>query len=157
MTRTKELQKLWWDWLSTSERLLRMLGDQTRALVRRDVATIEAMQPDLDTMLARMRSIDESAVASARKLAEALGAEPNLRGLVGALPQAEAQQVQGLANRVAAAARTVDETIVRNRALIQNELEYIHGTAAIITKVATESQGKYAPKTKGAVLVDQAA
>ena len=44
----------------------------------------------LDAMLDRMKKIDEQAAASARRLADGLGVEPNLRGLVGALEKAEA-------------------------------------------------------------------
>ncbi len=157
MTRTRELQRHWWDWLSTSERLLRWLNEQTRALIRRDVPTVESLQTNLDEMIAKMQQIDDRAVASVLKLAEELGVEPNLRGLSGALPKAEAQQIQGLANRIKAASQTIDTTMERNRRLIENELDFMHATAAIVMKAATESEGRFASQAATPVLVDQAA
>lgn len=157
MQKTKELQRLWWDWLGTSERLLRSLAEQTAALTLRDVARVERIQPELDSMLERMKKIDELAATSARRLAEELGAEPSLRGLVGALQRAEAQSVQGLANRVKAAATNVSEALERNRRLIDNELTYVTGTLALIAKVANEHDNKYGTSPQQAVLLDQVA
>lgn len=156
--RTRELQTLWWDWLSTSERLLRSLHEQTAALTLRDVARVERIQPELDSLLDRVQKIDERAAACARKLAEELGTEPSLRGLVRALDKAEAQQVQSIANRVLVAARNVQAVLDKNRALIENEMTYINGTLTLIAKTASEAQGPYKQATdRAAVLVDQAA
>lgn len=155
--KTRELQTLWWDWLSTSERLLRSLHEQTAAVTLRDVARVERIQPELDAMMSRIREIDEQAVAHAKALAESMGAEPTLRGLVGALEKAEAQQVQGLANRVTVAARNVQEVVSKNRALINNEMTYINGTLTLIAKAAVETKSPYRRRGASAVLVDQAA
>src|SRR5882724_6734593 len=107
--KTRELQTLWWDWLGTSERLLRSLHEQTAAVTLRDVARVERIQPELDVLRERVKAIDESAAACAKKLAEEMGTEPSLRGLASALDKAEAQQLQGLANRVLVAARNLQE------------------------------------------------
>lgn len=155
--KTKDLQRLWWDWLGTSERLLRSLGEQTRALTARDVAAVESIQPELETMLARMRTIDDQAAASAARLAEALGTEPTLRGLLGALDGVEAQQVQAIANRVRTVARNVEEALDRNRALIENELTYINGTLALIARAASERQGAFGPGGSETVILDRVA
>lgn len=156
--KTRKLQQHWWDWLSTAERLQRSLNEQTQALVRRDVAQIERLQPELDSMLDHMRSIDEEAAAVAKKLAEELGAEPNLRGLVAVLPKAEALQVSSISNRVKAAAANVAASLDKNRKLIDNELLYVGGTLALIAKAAQEQQCQYGSgPEKGAVLVDQVA
>jgi len=157
MIRTKDLQRLWWDWLGTSERLLRSLDDQTRALIVRDVARIESLQPELDTMLSRMKIIDDQAAASAAKLAEALDTEPTLRGLLGALETAEAQQVQAIANRVRIVARNVEEILDKNRALIENELTYVNGTLALIAKASTEREGQFGRGGAEAVILDRVA
>ncbi|MBS1717596.1 MAG: flagellar export chaperone FlgN [Armatimonadetes bacterium] len=154
---TRELQTLWWDWLGTSERLLRSLYEQTAALTLRDVARVERIQPELDAMTARMKSIDEQAAACAKKLAGELGCEPNLRSLVLALDKAEAQQVQGLANRVKVAARNVQTVIEKNRKLIENEMTYINGTLTLIARAAVESEGRFGNAGTGGVLVNQAA
>jgi hypothetical protein len=148
---------MWWDWLSTSERLLRSLYEQTAALTLRDVSRVERIQPELDQMLERVQSLDEQAATCARRLAEELGAEPNLRGLVRVLDKAEAQQLQGLANRVTIAARNVQDVLTKNRTLIENEAMYINGTLTLIAKAAVESAGPFNSKTSSAVLVDQAA
>jgi hypothetical protein len=155
--KTRELQTLWWDWLGTSERLLRSLYEQTAALTLRDVARVERIQPDLDSLLTRMKELDENAAACAKRLAEELGAEPSLRGLVCVLEKAEAQQLQGLANRVTVVARNVESVLAKNRALIENEMTYINGTLTLIAKAATESGGRYRRQATAAVLVDQAA
>jgi len=156
--RTRELQTLWWDWLSTSERLLRSLHEQTAALTLRDVARVERIQPELDSLLDRVKQIDERAATCARKLAEELDTEPSLRGLVRVLDKAEAQQVQAIANRVTVAARNVQAVLDKNRALIENEMTYINGTLTLIAKTATEAQGPYKQSPdRAAVLVDHAA
>jgi len=49
--------------------------------------------------------------------------------------------------------RNVQEVIDRNRALIENELEYVNGTMAVVNRVAHEQQGPYAGKSKDANLV----
>lgn len=155
--KTRELQTLWWDWLSTSERLLRSLYEQTAALTLRDVARVERIQPELDTLLARVASIDEQAAACAKRLAEELETEPSLRGLVRVLEKAEAQQLQGLANRVMVAARNVEKVLAKNRALIENEMTYINGTLTLIAKATVEAEGPFKQGKPAPVLIDQAA
>jgi hypothetical protein len=156
--KTRELQTLWWDWLGTSERLLRSLYEQTAALTLRDVARVERIQPEIDGMMSHLRDLDGKAVACATKLAEEMETEPSLRGLVCVLDKAEAQQLQGLGNRVTVAARNVQDVLSRNRTLIENEMTYINGTLTLIAKAAVESAGPFAKKSAPtAVLVDQAA
>jgi len=155
--KTRQLQTYWWDWLGTSERLLRCLHEQTAALTLRDVARIERIQPDLDGLIARMREIDGDAATCAKKLAEDMGTEPNLRSLVQVLEKAEAQQVQSIANRVKVAAHHIDGVMKKNRALIENELSYVNGTLTLIVKTANEAKGPYEHASQGAVLMDRAA
>jgi hypothetical protein len=157
MNKTRELQTLWWDWLGTSERLLRSLSEQRTALVQRDLTTVERLQPELDAMMERMKSIDDLAAASASKLAEDLGAHPSLRGLTDVLPEAEAQMVRTLANRVRAAATTLSERLDTNRKLISNELTYVNGSLALIAKAAHDERNRYGNVATPAVLIDQAA
>lgn len=155
--KTRELQTQWWDWLSTSERLLRSLHEQTAALTLRDVARVERIQPELDTLLETIRAIDDKAAACACRLAEEFGVEPNLRGLASALEKAEAQQVQSMANRITVVARNVQDVIAKNRKLIESEMAYVNGTLSLVAKAATEANGPYQPSPHSAVLVDQAA
>ena len=155
--KTKQLQTYWWDWLSTSERLLRVLHEQTAALTLRDVERIQRLQPDLDALLQLMKEIDDNAATCAKTLAEELGTEPNLRSLVNVLDKAEAQQVQSIANRVKVAANHVEGVMAKNRGLIENELTYVNGTLTLIAKVASEAKGPYERVSPGAVLLDRAA
>lgn len=150
---TKQLQTLWWDWLSTAERLLLSLHEQTAALTLRKVERLEEIQPEIDGLLTRMTEIDNQAVASARGLAEEYGVEPDLRSLVGALEKAEAQEVQAIANRVIVVGRNVQEVIDRNRTLIENELQFVNGTLAVVGRIAIEQQGPYAGNAKAHNLV----
>lgn len=155
--KTRELQRLWWDWLGTSERLLRSLNELTLALMGRDVARIESLQPELETMMGRMRWIDDQAAACAAKLAEGMGVEPTLRGLTHVLPETEAQQLNTIANRVRIVAANVEEVLDRNRTLLENELTYVGGTLALIAKAVTEQQGRFGHQTAEPVLLDQVA
>ncbi len=141
--KTKQLEQLWWDWLSTAERLLRSLHEQTAALTLRQVDRVQRIQPELEHLLELMSSIDDKAVDCAKELAEELGAEPNLRSLVQSLEKAEAQHLQSVANRVIVVGRNVQEVLAKNRALVENELEYVNGTLALVAKAATDQQGPY--------------
>lgn len=156
--KTKQLQTHWWDWLSTAERLLLSLHEQTASLTLRRVERIEQIQPEIESMMAKMKDIDDKAVASAKGLAEEFGCEPDLRSLLGALEKAEAQEVQAIANRVIVVGRNVQEIIDRNRALIENELEFVNGTIAIVDRAARGQQGPYVGKSRAAnLLMDQVA
>jgi hypothetical protein len=155
--KTRELQRLWWDWLGTSERLLRSLAEQKAALTLRDLSRVERIQPELRTMMDRMKAIDELAAASSKRLAEGLGVKPSLRSLLGALDEAEARQLGALARRVEVAAANVQEAMGANKALIQSELTYVNGTLALIAKAAQHHEGPFASRQESPVLVDQAA
>lgn len=156
--KTKELQRLWWDWLSTSERLLSSLHEQTAALTLRQVDRVERIQPELDLLMSKMAAIDDAAVGYAKGLADECGCEPNLRSLVTHLEKKEGEEVQALANRVIVAGRNVQNVIAKNKALIENELEYVNGTLTVIVRESQDSQGPYKPKASQAtVLMNQAA
>lgn len=157
--KSRELQTLWGDWLGTSERLLRSLHEQTAAVTLRDIERVQRIQPDLEQLMGRMQQIDQEALTCAKRLAEDLGAEPNLRGLVSVLDKTEAQQVQGIANKVTAAAQNVSDVVKKNRKLIDNEMVYINGTLTLIAKVTTSRRGPYRGRASAtaAVLVDAAA
>lgn len=155
---TKELQRLWWDWLSTSERLLSTLHEQTAALTMRQVERLEKLQPELDLLMSKMDAIDTHASECAKAMAETLDCEPNLRALVVALGKSEGEEVQAIANRVIVAGRNVQKVIDKNRALIENELEFVNGTMTLIAREAVEAQGPYQGKRSQAnVLMNQAA
>jgi predicted membrane chloride channel (bestrophin family) len=155
--KTRDLQQLWWDWLGTSERLLRSLYEQTAALTLRDVARVERIQPELDQMLAKLRELDAQAVTLAHKLAGDLETEPNLRSLASVLEKAEAQALMGLGNRVTVAARNVQDVLKKNRTLIENEMNYINGSMTLVAKAAVQAQGPFNSSKPDSILVDQAA
>lgn len=155
--KTRELQSLWWDWLSTSEKLLRALHEQTVAVTLRDVNRVEKIQVELESLTERVHAIDEQALACAQRLATELGVEPNLRSLVQVLDKAEGQQLHGLANKVVVASRHVQEVVAKNRKLIENEMTYINGTLTLIAKAAVETKSPYSKRPERSILVDQAA
>jgi hypothetical protein len=156
--KSRELQRAFWDWLSTAERLNRSLAEQQAALQLRDVARVESIQPELEMLSNRMREIDQTAAASTESLAEQLGTRANVRSIVEALNPAEARQVEALSRRVEVVASNLEERSMRNRKLIENELTYVGGTLALIAQAAQEQQGAFAPTTTvGPVLVDQVA
>jgi len=141
--KNKQLEQLWWDWLSTAERLLRSLHEQTAALTLRQTERVQKIQPELDNLMNLMDEIDEKAVVCAKELAEELGTEANLRSLAQMLEKADAQQLQSVANRVIVVGRNVQTIVAKNRALIENELEYVNGTMALVAKAASDQQGPY--------------
>ena len=155
---TRELATLWWDWLSTAERLIHTLHEQTAALTLRQVERVENLQPELDSLMARMQDIDGQAVACAKRLAEDLGCEPNLRSLVSALEKAEAQDIQSVANRVIVVGRNVQQIIAKNKTLVENELEYVNGTIALVAREALEQRAGYEKANpESSVLLNQVA
>lgn len=156
--KSTELQVLWNDWLGTSDKLTRILHEQTVALTLRDVARVERIQPELDGLMEKMHEIDGRAATCAKELAEGLETEPNLRGLVQVLEKTEAQQVQALANKVIVQARKVNELVEKNKTLIGNELVYVNGSLTLIAKAVQKNERPMAKMpTRAAVLIDQAA
>lgn len=155
--KTRELQGRWNDWLKASDELLLILHEQTAAVTLRDVSRVERLQPKLDDQLARIAGIDAQAVDQARRLAETLGTEPTLRGIVEGLDRSEGQALHALANRVTMASRKVQSTIEKNRALLENEMTYVNGTLTLIAKAAGCPPTPYRRRSTGPVLMDAAA
>jgi len=158
MTQTRNLQTLWWDWIGTSERLVRALHEQTAAIMLRDIERLEELQPDIERLMESLREADERAAEAAQRLAEDLGAtKPGLRGLLERIEDAtEAEQLQALANRVRVAAQTIQGLVRKNEALIENELAYIGGTFHLLAQSA-QQKGPYQTADRAAVLMDEVA
>lgn len=156
--KSRDLQRHYWDWLSTGERLLRSLSEQSIALTRRDIGRVELLQPELDRLAERMSEIDKTAAEATKKLAGALGTEPKLRSIVASLKESEAQQLNALAERVRVVAQNLENSAAHNRRLMTSELEYISGTVALISQAVRDEQREYAPPAMDApVLVNQVA
>jgi len=155
--KSRDLQRIWWDWLSTAERINRTLAEQTAALTLREVGRIESIQEDIASQSLVLNDIDKKAVAATQELAGELGVMPGLRSIVEALSPAEARQVESLAKRVEIVGANLKERLDRNRKLIESELTYVGGTLALIAKVAQEQQTSFAVAQVGAVLMDQVA
>lgn len=158
MTQTQNLQTIWWEWIGASERLMRSLHEQTAAIMLRDVDRVQELQPEIERMLQALRDIDERASNEARRLAETYGAEPTFRGLTEALPDMkEKEQLIALANRVRAAAQTIQGLVRKNQALIENELAYVAGTLHLLAQSAQKEQSPFRESVHAAVLLDEVA
>jgi hypothetical protein len=158
--KSRQLLSLWSDWLSTSERLLRCLHEQTVAVTLRDVPRVERLQPELDELTEMLRGIDVQALSEAKRLAEEQGASaPSLRGLVSVLEKTEAAQVQLTANKVLSASQNIQDVVSKNRKLFESEMTYINGTLTLIAKAAVSGKGPYRTRRSNStsVLVDAAA
>lgn len=158
--KSRQLLTLWSEWLSTSEKLLRCLHEQTVAVTLRDVPRVEKLQPELDDLTESIRYIDGKALAEAKRLAEELGASlPSLRGLVSVLDKTEAAQVQLTANKVLSASQNIQDVVSKNRRLFESEMTYINGTLTLIAKAAVSTKGPYRTRktVSNSVLVDAAA
>ena len=158
--KSRQLQILWSDWLSTSEQLLRCLHEQTVAVTLRDVPRVERLQPELEQLTEMIRVTDSQALAEAKRLAEEMGASTlSLRGLVSVLEKTEAAQVQLTANKVLSASQNIQDVVFKNRKLFESEMTYINGTLTLIAKAAVSGKGPYRTRKNSStsVLVDAAA
>lgn len=158
--KSKTLLNLWTEWLSTSEKLLRCLHEQTAAVTLRDVARVERLQPELEMFTNKLREIDTKAVTEAQRLAEELNAQvTNLRGLVDVLDKNEGAQVQLTANKIVIAAQTIKDVNAKNKKLIESEMNYINGTFTLIAKAGADKKGPYRTRksNENSILVDSAA
>ncbi len=158
--KSRQLLTLWSDWLTTSERLLRCLHEQTVAVTLRDVPRVERLQPELDDYTEMIRVTDSQALNEAKRLADELGASTlSLRGLVAVLDKTEAAQVQQTANKVLSASQNIQDVVYKNRKLFESEMTYINGTLTLIAKAAVTGKGPYKTRKNSStsVLVDAAA
>lgn len=155
--KSKEIQRHYWDLLSTSERLLRSLAEQSAALTLHDTHRVESIQPELEMLLGRLQTIDEKVAISIQALAASLGVHPTMRSIVEKLNSAEARQVEALSNRVLTVSKNVKEKMAMNRRLIESELEYMAGTMAIVAHAVQENQGKFAVASGGNLTLNQVA
>ncbi|MGH2639552.1 MAG: flagellar export chaperone FlgN [Rhabdochlamydiaceae bacterium] len=149
--KTRQLQTLWWDWLATEDRLLHSLHEQTAAVVLRDVDRVNRIQPEIESLVQKIIEIDESAVVCIKSLAGQFECEAHVRSIVQTLEKVEAQQLQGLANRVAVAARNLQALLAKNRALLESEMNYINGTLTLLARTATEHKSPYSMPGKAVV------
>jgi hypothetical protein len=156
---TKPLITLWTEWLSESEKLITLLHEQTVGVTMRDVGRVELLQPQLEIQTARVRDVDERALAEAHRLAESLGCAPNVRSLVSVLDKNEAATVQMTVNKVLTNVQRVQELTEKNRKLIESEMTYINGTLTLIAKAAAPTKGPYRSRqgSSKSILVDAAA
>jgi hypothetical protein len=158
--KSRQLLNMWTEWLTTSERMLRCLHEQTVAVTLRDVQRVERLQPELDELTEMIRIIDSKALTEAKWLAEVLGATTlSLRGLVSVLEKTEAAQVQLMANKVMSASQNIQDVVYKNRKLFESEMAYINGTITLIAKAAVSGKGPYRTRKNNSVsvLVDAAA
>jgi ribonuclease HII len=159
--KSKALINYWTEWLSTSEKFLRILHEQTVAITLRDVARVERLQPDLEIYTKEIQKFDSKALSEAKRLAEELGATPNsLRSLVSVLDKSEGANLQLTANKVLATSQKIQEVISKNRKLMESEMTYINGTLTLIAKAATQEKGPYRTRKtteKQPILVNAAA
>ena len=154
---TKPLQSLWWDWLGTAERLLNLLHEQGVALMTRNFPKVEKIQNELNGILTRMHQIDQNATLLAKKLAIELGGKPNLNSLLTHLGENEASQIKTMIQRIKTVGKNLKERLHTNRTLLENELNYIHGTLTLMAKTASEQQNLYGKQSQTPFLIDQTA
>ncbi|GEM_PF-3491297 len=154
---SQPLQEIWTEYLAQTNKLLQALHEQTAAVILRDPARLERLQPELERQIAEVRTIDERAIGCARQIAEQIGSEPSFRCLVKTLDAKEGRQLQAMANKVIQAAQRVQGIIRKNQTLIENEMAFNAGSLALIAKAVEEDEGSFAAKSYAAVLVDQVA
>jgi hypothetical protein len=159
--KSKALTNLWNEWLSTADKFLRVLHEQTVAITLRDIARVERLQPELEIFTREIKDIDTKALDIARRLAEEVGATPDsLRSLVSALDKSEGANVQLTANKVLATSQKIQDVVAKNRKLMESEMSYINGTLTLIAKAAVQEKGPYKTRKSSArqsILVDAAA
>lgn len=154
---SEPLQAIWTEYLDKSNKLLGSLHEQTAAVMLRDPARLERLQPTLEQQIATIQTVDDRAISCARGLAESLGCDHNFRSLVKNLEQKESRQLQALANKVIQTAQRVQGVIRKNQALIENEMAFNAGSLALIAKSVEEEDGQFGTRTHAAVLLDEVA
>ncbi|MEM4408315.1 MAG: flagellar export chaperone FlgN [Candidatus Caldarchaeum sp.] len=155
--RTRHLQEIWREWLATSERLLKMLHEQTAAIMLRKIEELERLQPSLELLIEDLRAIDTRAVEVAHELTNELGVPHNFYSLVKALEGEEQTQVQALANKVRASAQDIQRVMRKNQTLIENELAFIAGSLHLLAKAGEGQQGRFGQNSHAAILLDERA
>jgi hypothetical protein len=133
------------------------LHEQTAAVTLRDIERVERIQPELDSLMERLRQIDEDAMTCANRIASDLGVPSSVKAIVGCLDKTEGQQLHGLANRVMIVARNLQDVLAKNRKLIENEMTYINGTLTLIAKAAVHVRSPYKKRVTANVLMDKVA
>lgn len=135
--RTRELQENWLIWLDASDRLTRSLHELTVAITLRDSERINRLRPETQVMRRQMRDIEEDIETATLKIAASLGTTADVRGIASVLEKAEAQSVNGLANRVVVAGRTVRYLLEKNEELFRCRFAVVHsGDPVDLPKVA---------------------
>ncbi len=155
--KTRALQTLWWDWLSTAERLGRILNDQSKKLMARDIDAVHELQPDIERLMNRMRSVDDQAIDIGNNLASELGVDANMEAILTQLSDREAIQVRAIVNKVKVVSKNIAESIETNRRLAENEYDFINGTIALHNRSSVNAHRKMGMKLATDGMIDNVA
>ncbi len=155
--KTRRLQTLWWDWLSTAERLERILNEQSIKLVGRDIHEVDKLQPEVDRLLMRLKNVDDQAVAVREDISRQLGVSSAIEEIMDQLSERESMQLMSITNKVKIVSRNISRQIEHNRKLATNEYDFIHGTVTQLVKAAVNSNRTMGMKTTTEGLLDNIA
>lgn len=144
------------EWADCGRRLAVLLRRQSEALRRRDIHEVESMRSQLESLGERMSNLEVKRKEAATALAQQLKTNPTLEGLSSVLDRAESASLERAAGQVREVGEVLDPALRENRALLENDLAYVHGMLGLIAQVASE-QTPYGHAPAPAVWIDREA
>jgi hypothetical protein len=149
------LASVWTEWASAASQLLAALNLEEQALVARDTARVEELLPLIDERRLTLEAIDARAREASVELSTKLGCVPSLSCLCQRLGPAASGPLLTLAQRVSALGNDIRAAMIKNHALIENELAYVAATLAVIGQALREPVTPYGRGTAGALALDR--
>jgi hypothetical protein len=151
----RQLASVWSEWCRAAQALLSILNEQADALTRRDTERVEELLPLVEDRRETLEAVDSRARGASAALAARLGAAATLTGIAAKLPSADASVLAELSAQVTRLGSEVRQAMVRNHALIENELAYVAGTLTLIGQALRQPPTPYGKASTGALTLDR--
>lgn len=153
----RRLATVWSSWLYEAQSLVALLDKQSEALVRRDAEQVDAQLPEIEAKKAALETVDATARIACQEMAAELAVEPHLTAIARRLPEADAAMLSSLAKQIEVTGDRLRAAMVRNHALIENELAYFAGTLNVIGQALRDPATPYAGGAPTALTLDRTA
>jgi len=153
----RQLAVTWSEWLSEARGLVNALEDQAEALVGRDAVRVSALEEQLEQRRERLSSVDHRARQTSLDLAEKLKSGPSFADLAPRLNPNDSSVLLALSRDIETTTDLLRAAMIRNHALIENELAYVTGTLGLIGQALREPSTPYGPGDVPALTLDRTA
>ena len=137
-THITTLQRILQQELLLGQRLIELSEAESEAILANDIARLSALERELRQRLEEQESLETSRLLAVRDIAYALNLEglPNLTALLPHLPPRERNLFVRLRAQILDTQARLDALTKRNRALLDNVLEYVRFSLAALTEAA---------------------